>query len=193
MKVLELLDEIVEIVDTSSGVPLTGKILVDAEEILEIVKEIRVELPDEIQQAQWIKEERQKILEEARKEYEKIVADAKDQAAAMIDTNEITVQSKVRADEITRIAEANVKGLKMSTYDYIDNILFGFQEKMSELNSVYLNQMFTNIQKTFEDINVTIDENRSEIKNMIYNENGEIDAADAEYSEVDIIEEETEE
>ena len=44
MKVLELLDEIVEIVDTSSGVPLTGKILVDAEEILEIVKEIRVEL-----------------------------------------------------------------------------------------------------------------------------------------------------
>ena len=193
MKVLELLDEIVEIVDTSSGVPLTGKILVDAEEILEIVKEIRVELPDEIQQAQWIKEERQKILEEARKEYEKIVADAKDQAAAMIDTNEITVQSKVRADEITRIAEANVNGLTMSTYDYIDNILFGFQEKMSELNSVYLNQMFTNIQKTFEDINMTIDENRSEIKNMIYNENGEIDAADAEYSEVDIIEEETEE
>ena len=71
--------------------------------------------------------------------------------------------------------------------------MFGFQEKMSELNSVYLNQMFTNIQKTFEDINMTIDENRSEIKNMIYNENGEIDAADAEYSEVDIIEEETEE
>ena len=32
----------------------------------------------------------------------------------MIDTNEITVQSKVRADEITRIAEANVKGLKMN-------------------------------------------------------------------------------
>ena len=76
--------------------------------------EPRVELPDEIQQAQWIKEERQKILEEARKEYEKIVADAKDQAAAMIDTNEITVQSKVRADEITRIAEANVKGLKVN-------------------------------------------------------------------------------
>ena len=193
MKVLELLDEIVEIVDTSSGVPLTGKILVDAEEILEIVKEIRVELPDEIQQAQWIKEERQKILEEARKEYEKIVADAKDQAAAMIDTNEITVQSKVRADEITRIAEANVKGLKMSTYNYIDNILLRKKKKMSELNSVYLNQMFTNIQKTFEDINMTIDENRSEIKNMIYNENGEIDAADAEYSEVDIVEEETEE
>ena len=57
MKVLELLDEIEEIIDTSSGFPLTGKILVDAEELLEIVKEIRIELPDEIQQAQWINEE----------------------------------------------------------------------------------------------------------------------------------------
>ena len=38
MKVLELLDEIEEIIDTSSSFPLTGKILVDAEEVLEIVK-----------------------------------------------------------------------------------------------------------------------------------------------------------
>ncbi len=46
MKVLELLDEIEEIIDTSTSFPLTGKIMVDAEEILEIVKEIRVELPE---------------------------------------------------------------------------------------------------------------------------------------------------
>lgn len=174
MKVLELLDEIVEIVDTSSGVPLTGKILVDSDEILEIVKEIKAELPDEIMQAQWIKNERQKIMEEAKQEYERNISDAKDQAAALVDTNEITVQAKVRADEITRIAEANVKNLKMSTYDYIDKILGDFQNKMSDLNSVYLNQMFTNIQKTFEDINMTIDENRNEVKQMVYAETADL-------------------
>ena len=52
MKVLELLDEIEDIVENSSRFPMTGKILVDAEELLEIVREIRIELPDEIQQAQ---------------------------------------------------------------------------------------------------------------------------------------------
>ncbi len=109
MKVLELLDEIEEIVDTSSGFPLTGKILVDAEEILEIVKEIRVELPDEIQQAQWIKDERQRILEEAKREYETILKDAKVQAEALIENDDITVKAKMRADEIIRVAEANVK------------------------------------------------------------------------------------
>ena len=107
MKVLELLDEIEEIVDTAAGFPLTGKIMVDAEEILEIVKEIRVELPDEIQQAQWIKDERQRILDEAKREYDTVIRDAQKQAEALIENDDITVKAKRRAEEIMSIAEAN--------------------------------------------------------------------------------------
>jgi hypothetical protein len=168
MKVLELLDEIEEIIDTSSGFPLTGKILVDAEEILEIVKEIRVELPDEIQQAQWIKDERQRILEEAKREYETILKDAKMQAEALIENDDITVKAKMRADEIIRVAESNVKALKMSTFDYIDSILYNFQDKMDQLNSVYFQDMFNNLQNTFDKVNSTIMDNRNEIKDMVY-------------------------
>lgn len=168
MKVLELLDEIEEIIDTSSGFPLTGKILVDADEILEIVKEIRIELPDEIQQAQWIKDERQRILEEAKREYETILKDAKLQAEFLIENDDITVKAKIRADEIMRVADSNVKILKMSTFDYIDSILYNFQDKMDQLNSVYFHDMFGNLQNTFDKINGTITENRNEIKEMVY-------------------------
>ena len=48
MKVLELLDELEEIVDTSGSFPLTGKILVDADDILSVVADIRRVLPEEI-------------------------------------------------------------------------------------------------------------------------------------------------
>ena len=168
MKVLELLDKIEEIIDTSSGFPLTGKILVDADEILEIVKEIRIELPDEIQQAQWIKDERQRILEEAKREYETILKDAKLQAEFLIGNDDITVKAKIRADEIMRVADTNVKVLKMSTFDYIDSILYNFQDKMDQLNSVYFHEMFGNLQNTFDKINGTITENRNEIKEMVY-------------------------
>lgn len=168
MKVLELLNEIEDIIDNSSGFPLTGKILVDAAEILEIVREIRVELPDEIQQAQWIKDERQRILDEAKREYEAILKDARAQAEALIENDDITVKAKARADEILRIAESNVKSLKMSTFDYIDSILYNFQDKMDQLNAVYFNDMFNNLQKTFDQINGTLTENRNEIKDMVY-------------------------
>ena len=106
MKVLELLEEIEEIVDTASGFPLTGKIMIDADELLEIVKEIRTELPEEIQQAQWIKGEQRRILAEAKDEYESVIRDARRQAEALIDNNDITIKAKIKAEE--KIGRAHV-------------------------------------------------------------------------------------
>lgn len=41
MKVIELLQEIEDILDTSGGFPLTGKVMVDPDEIRNLLKEIR--------------------------------------------------------------------------------------------------------------------------------------------------------
>ncbi len=60
MTVLELLEEIEDIVDTAPGLPLTGKIMVDANEVLEIVREIRLSLPDDVQQAKMGKKMKKK-------------------------------------------------------------------------------------------------------------------------------------
>lgn len=168
MRVLELLDEIEEVVENSSGFPLTGKILVDAEEILELIREIRVEMPEEIQQAQWIKDERQRILDEAKTEHENIIKDARQQAEELIENDDITVRAKSRADEIMRLADDNARNLKLSTFEYIDNILYNFQDKMDQMYSDYFNDMYGSIQKTFDQINNTLNDNRNEIKEMSY-------------------------
>ncbi|HHX13914.1 MAG TPA: ATPase [Clostridiales bacterium] len=168
MRVLELLDEIEEVVENSSGFPLTGKILVDAEEILELIREIRVEMPEEIQQAQWIKDERQRILDEAKTEHENIIKDARQQAEELIENDDITVRAKSRADEIMRLADDNARNLKLSTFEYIDNILYNFQDKMDQMYSDYFNDLYGSIQKTFDQINNTLNDNRNEIKEMSY-------------------------
>jgi vacuolar-type H+-ATPase subunit H len=177
MKVLELLDEIEEIIDTASGFPLTGKIMVDASEILELTKEIRTELPDEIHQAQWIKNERERILGDAKVEYETVMNDAKKQADYLVENHEITMRAKKRAEDLLGITESNVKKLKMSTYDYIDNILFNFQEKMDEMNVIYFTEMFNNLERTFAGIHETLANNRDEIKDMAYRTQMESDGA----------------
>ena len=73
MNVLELLDELEEVIQMAPSVPVVRKVMVDPNEILEIVKDIRLELPDEIQQAQYIRNERTRILDEAKSEYESII------------------------------------------------------------------------------------------------------------------------
>ncbi len=168
MRVLELLEELEEIVDTAAGFPLTGKIMVDSQELLEIVREIRAELPDEIQQAQWIKNERERIIAEARTQYEAVIEDAQKQADALVENNDITVKAKMRADELMRITENTAKQLKIGTYDYLDSILYSFQGKMEHLSSIYFGEMFTSIEKAFDDINSALSANRDELKDMAY-------------------------
>ena len=60
------------------------------EEILEIVKELRLKLPDDIKQAKWVKEERQRILTDAQKEANNLIKDAEGKIASMVNEHEIT-------------------------------------------------------------------------------------------------------
>ncbi|MCI7145944.1 MAG: hypothetical protein MR991_05850 [Clostridiales bacterium] len=177
MRVLELLEEIEEIVDTAAGFPLTGKIMIDSEELLEIVREIRAELPDEIQQAQWIKNERERIIAEARTQYEAVIDDAQKQADALVENNDITVKSKMRADELMNVTQNTAKQLKIGTYEYLDGILYSFQGKMEHLSSIYFGDMFASIEKAFNDINEALAANREELKDMAYRAQMDADAS----------------
>ncbi len=168
MTVLELLDEIEDIVDTAPGLPLTGKIVIDSNDLLEIIREIRLGLPDDVQQAKWVKEEKERILTEAKAEYEKIIVEANKQADYLVDNHDITLRAQKLAEEIREDAEQYCKLLKMRTYDYVDKILYDMQAKMDELNMKYFGEMLSNLENTFQGIGTVLQNNRDEIKEMAY-------------------------
>ena len=62
MEIFTLLETLEDIMEKSRNVPFSNKCIVDKEEILDIIKEIRLKLPEEIKQAKWVKEERQSNL-----------------------------------------------------------------------------------------------------------------------------------
>ena len=104
MTVLDLLEELEDIVNTASTVPLTNKVMVDGEEILEIVKDIRQSLPDDVQQAKWIKEQKDNIIAEAKQEYEKVQIEAKKHADYLVDEHQIVSKAQKKADGIQKEA-----------------------------------------------------------------------------------------
>ena len=55
MEIFTLLDTLEDILDKSRNLPFSGKTIVDKEELLELLKEIRLKLPDELKQAKWVK------------------------------------------------------------------------------------------------------------------------------------------
>ena len=145
MEIFTLLDELEEYLEGGKTLPFTNKGIVDKEEMLEIIKEIRIKLPDELKQAKWIKEERNRILVEAQKEAEGIVKEAENRIISMIDEHEITRKAYEQKAQIIETANEMSREISKGTKDYADNIL----EK---------------VETALQDALRTIENNRKELK-----------------------------
>lgn len=120
---LGLINELEDIIDKGVAVPFTGRCLLDKEELLEILQEIRLKLPTDLEQAKWIKAERNNIINDANKEAEEIIKTANDKLIAMVDENEITKKATAAATEIMEQANAEAGAAKNSAYQYADYLL----------------------------------------------------------------------
>lgn len=133
MDIMGLIDEIEDILEDSSSFPFSGKVMVDKDELLEIISEIRIKLPDEIKQASWIKGEKQRILAEAQKEADTIVNEAKAHLEGLIDDDEITKFAQERAEDIITRSQNNAKEIRIGAVEYTDNILMETQENLKKV------------------------------------------------------------
>jgi vacuolar-type H+-ATPase subunit H len=133
MDLLNLIDEVEDIVEAGTGVPLTGKVMIDKDELLDIIKEIRIKLPDEIKQAAWIKEERQRIIDEAQKTSTAMISEAETRLEELIDREEVIKQANQRAEEIVRRAELSSEEIRNGALEYADELLYEAQENFKEL------------------------------------------------------------
>ena len=90
MEIFELISRFEEILENAKSMPFSDKILIDGEEAGDLLQEIKLKLPDEIKQAKWVREEREKILVEAHNEADEVVKEAENRIIAMIDEHGIT-------------------------------------------------------------------------------------------------------
>ena len=132
MEIFTLLETIEEILENSKSIPFSTKAVVDKEEMLDIVKEIRLKLPEELKQAKWVKEERQRILVEAQKEADDIVKEAENRIISMIDEHEITRKAYEQKAEIIETANEMSREISKGTKDYADGILSNIENALQQ-------------------------------------------------------------
>ena len=159
MEIFTLLETLEDILDKSKTLPFTDKSIVEKEQFLDIIKEIRLKLPDELKQAKWIKEERERIISEAQKDADDIVKEAENRIISMIDEHEITRKAYDKKTEIIADANEMFREITQGTNTYVDGILANIENNMIELGKT-LNGVEMSIQNALE----TIQNNRKELK-----------------------------
>ncbi len=127
---LDLISMLDEAVRKAAPVPLSKKSLVDVSEIDEIATEMRLVLPREIQQAQNIVADKNRIISDAKKEAEEIIRKAEQQRKALIDENSIMQEARRRATEEISAAQQRSSLIRNSTQDYTDKMLSRVEELM---------------------------------------------------------------
>ena len=130
--VLGLLNELEEIVDHSPKIPMTGKVLVDDNVIFELLDRVRAALPEELSNAKWVLKERERILNEAQVEAQKMMDQGKSYVDKMAAENEVVKQAQSYGEDIVRQAQAYARDVKLGSVQYADDLLQHVEKSLYE-------------------------------------------------------------
>ena len=135
MEIEEILASIEEILEQAKSVPFSDKVLVDREELFDLITDIRLKMPTEIEQSKWVLEEKNRIIVEAQREAENKLHEAEEERAKMINEHEVTRKAYAQAEEIVENAKRVSKDMRMGAKEYADDLLMQIDDQMKQLTS----------------------------------------------------------
>jgi cell division septum initiation protein DivIVA len=127
MDLIERIEELQVLVEEAKAVPLSSSAVINREEFLELLAQLKQEVPEEIRQARWMSRDRDELLGRARKEAERIIAEAREQRDRLLSRTEIVHAAEREAERITDDAKERSAKMRLEAEDYIDQKLAGFE------------------------------------------------------------------
>ena len=152
MDAIKLIEYLEEIIDTSAKVPMTGKVMVNKKEILDVLQKIVDYLPSELKKAQWIVNEKERILSEAVQESETMKKENLSLLRRQIENHDITKEANMRAEEIISSAKKNAKAIRLGARDYADELLSQLDNELSNKSDEMMAMLKVEIQKMLNNL-----------------------------------------
>ncbi len=111
MEIFSLIDSLEELVVQARRLPVGGNLVVDRKRMLDLVDQLRLTIPTDIQQAADVLAQKTQILGEARQQAASIVAEAEAERIRRLDDSQLVREARERAhalmiDTETRAREA---------------------------------------------------------------------------------------
>ncbi|MBR5542785.1 MAG: hypothetical protein IKU65_01645 [Oscillospiraceae bacterium] len=120
----ELVNMLYDTVSDAWAIPFGAeKCLIEREKLLNLIDEIRENLPKDLEQARAIVENRNEILLQAKREADAIKAAAEERAKHMVAEDEIVISTRQKANELINMAETKAKELRRAANDYAEDTL----------------------------------------------------------------------
>lgn len=133
MKCFQIIEQLQSLIINSSKIPLSNKVVIDQDQILDLFDELLRVLPDDLKDAQKVMENRQRILIEAQKQGEIVIKEAEDAIERMVNQDEITKLAKEKSDQLLNFAKQTARDIRSGANAYADEVLESAQKHLEKL------------------------------------------------------------
>ena len=131
-EVLELIEMLYTMVTEAWGVPLGNeKCIVERDKVLNLLDEIKAQLPAEVAEARRLVNARDEFIGSAKREADAIRRAAEERAREMVEEQEIVMAAKTRSNEVLSQAESRTRELYRVANEYVDDALRRTEEAIN--------------------------------------------------------------
>ncbi len=173
IELIRLVEILQDEIDQSSKVPFSSKVMVNQEILTDIINEIVQAVPEDFNTAQYVLAERDRILEDANSEYNRIKMEAEEIMHSQVNEHTIVRAAEDKARDIVSKAQSEAKNMRLAARDYAYSLLSDLEKEL-QLRS---NDAMAAFKKDMEDFEAgyhqsiesttqTVRENIQELANM---------------------------
>jgi hypothetical protein len=137
----EMIDEIEIFINNCKYQPLSqNKIIVHKEELEQMINELKLKLPSEIERCKKIMRNKEAILADARTRSDAIISESVNEANRLVDQHQITELANIRANEILEMARSQAQQIVDQASEEASEIRMGAmyytKDKLSEMRDI---------------------------------------------------------
>jgi vacuolar-type H+-ATPase subunit H len=133
MDILHLIDRLEDELSRGRRLPLTSIVMLNEQRLWSVIDTMRISIPKEVDEAQRLNAERERILAQAQEQARRIVDSTRRQAEQLTGRQEVLQKANVEAKEILDQALSEAQRFQMEADSYAYDVLSQLEAQLSRV------------------------------------------------------------
>jgi len=134
-----LVDRLEELFSSGRHIPLTPFTVIDEQRALELIDQMRISVPEEIEKAKRVLRERDRVVAQANEEAARIRELAKEKSETLVQRDNITQAAQTRAGSIISQSQREAEQIKREADQYVVDVLGNLADALTRTLSIVHN------------------------------------------------------
>lgn len=139
MDIQHLVDRLEELFNSGRRVPFSTSTMIDEQHALELIDQMRISIPEEIEKAKRVIRERDRIIAQANEEAARIRDLAREKSETLIQRDAITQAAQARAGSIIEQSRREAHAMRDEADQYVLDVLGDLEDALMRTVAVVRN------------------------------------------------------